>query len=577
MASPRKPPGYNRMMMQNRLEIEILTQRESACPRGKLLEVSLDLEGMSLKQLKEVLTRRFYDVNLMQAVSCIFDGITYTPVQDVGRDPAQNIRHWIELIRAIGTPSVNGVAMLGGIRQLSDAFVIKVAVPTELPALLHASIIHEYFIPTVGTNQLRAFNLGYSYVFGTFGCSTPGFDKKDVKTFCANPDTNQQYLVYERIDGDSWQQGCRTWTQADFIQNWLQLLNTLKVGELIKFNHNDLHYNNVLLRRLDSQISVPINIGGLTAYINTQIIPTMIDFGFSRIVHDNKVFGLYGFEYYGLDPLKYRPMYDVYRLLAVTLMELDRNNPALFDFAARFMEYFFRGYTITPGLIQSNPYIRYDDNSTIDQYVAWLLPRIPELMTVVTTTPFAPVLDCTKFSCQPSLDSALNTLGIKLDGQIISPRDLYDLVGQMAVAVSDPGLTAQIQQELITNGAVYIKQAGDMIKMVTDDQKKITDLAIKTQPPTPANLASLAEISDYLIRVRENLKILSKITSIINNPAFTQGVIDATTLDTLQRGYIMPIIKSTKSQQALVETEATTNKVVKDRLGEYLLTFNSLA
>ena len=108
----------------------------------------------------------------------------------------------------------------------------------------------------------------------------------------------------------------------DFIQVFLEVINSLSMAnEDFDYSHYDLHYQNVLIRRLISPIIIPYrkargtsNDDTGTNFMAIEFLATIIDFGYNHMKIGSYNFGRYGYSGVFKADESY-PMFDAYKFL----------------------------------------------------------------------------------------------------------------------------------------------------------------------------------------------------------------------------------------------------------------------
>lgn len=130
--------------------------------------------------------------------------------------------------------------------------------------------IHEAFIGLCAVNYLREVIPNFVYTYGIF--RNPCIFQKDSQC---------NYLMIELIPGQTWKKFIRTATVDQFLDTFLQICLSLKLAkEKYDFTHYDLHYENVIIKRLSDPIEIQYDLDNI---ISTSLVATIIDFGSSHI------------------------------------------------------------------------------------------------------------------------------------------------------------------------------------------------------------------------------------------------------------------------------------------------------
>ena len=314
------------------------------------------LDSINQFQQKHRLDERFYDPAFLRVVACSMKlGLTIDPQLTASK----YVKEYFTDPKQIAADSVEGVALLSGVKNNNSMFVIKAP---RNPG--NDNLLHEYFVAAggaftdlqgqpkfiIGTNWLRKVCLNYSQVLGAFRCSGPQIDPlgKTVRTWCSNdnPASFVNYVVYEKIDGPSMAKIGPTIDSTTYITSIIQLAYALEIGQTYNgFTHYDLHDENIILRPVTSktiagqpltEALIPFVMSEeLTVYVESTHVVTFIDYGMSHIQSPSPAaeklgaptehFGLYrkGFkEALGILPDAARPYYDLYKFLGFSLYTL---------------------------------------------------------------------------------------------------------------------------------------------------------------------------------------------------------------------------------------------------------------
>lgn len=348
-----------RMLLQMRREAAILVN-DATCNQD-LANSTKEKNGQELADqvdqlfTKSKLENEFYDPEFLRALSCVLRiGLTV----DRQLTASKYVKEFFTNQRKIGAESVDGVAMMTGVKGVDNMFIIKAPKNPRVD-----NLIHEYFVAAggafttlegipkkiIGTNWLRKFCPTYAQILGAFRCSPPEIDPltKTLREWCNtdNPSSFVNYVIYEKISGDDFRKNTRTMTAEHYIVSILQIAYALEIGQIHNgFTHYDLHYENVILRPVNinnrsEEALIPFVVSNTTTvYIQSPTVATIIDFGRSHIQspppaaeargEPTEHFGSFGGESYGAYPDKARPYYDIYKLLGFTLVEMGSSNPA---------------------------------------------------------------------------------------------------------------------------------------------------------------------------------------------------------------------------------------------------------
>lgn len=220
--------------------------------------------------------------------------------------------------------SSEGYAILSNFKSINDMVIIK----TSKTKKDNRGILFEYFIGTIGINKLRTLIPNFSYTLAIFKYNPLliGKDRKiDVKRFCKEDSEDTRfYVVYEKIKGIS---------MDDFVHNMiddndvhklltyiLQIAFALIIAQReIGYVHYDLHTDNIILRKLPSPRVIEYDIDGKTYRIETDAIPTIIDYGFSHFVYQGIPLGGKTMQKLGIIPTLTSKGFDLYKVIMYIL------------------------------------------------------------------------------------------------------------------------------------------------------------------------------------------------------------------------------------------------------------------
>lgn len=316
---------------------------------------------------KHRLNERFYDPAFLRVVGC---SMKLGLVVDQELTASKLVKDYFTDLKQIGAPSVEGIALLTGVKGNQSMFVIKAP---KRPGV--DNLLHEYFVAAggaftdlqgqpkfiTGTNWLRKVCLNYSQVLGAFRCSPPEVNPLSgkVRDWCNNdnPTSFVNYVIYEKIDGPSMAKAAPVINATTYITSIIQLAYALEIGQIYNgFTHYDLHHDNVILRPVTSSNQTTFNQSGgngtealipfvisekLTIYVESSHVVTIIDYGRSHIQSPAPAAEKIGaptehFGYqtnwsreFGIFPDVARPYYDLYKFLGFSLYEMyATKNPA---------------------------------------------------------------------------------------------------------------------------------------------------------------------------------------------------------------------------------------------------------
>ena len=251
------------------------------------------------------------DVDL--ELACMVDTINAAPINNFPPSRRERFRHWFTSLSQIGSPSVEGYAVLSSFSRDTKLFVIKT--PRD-PS--DDNLVHEALVGTFMARQCRLYVPNFMYVYGYTRCSPPVILQRQVVSQCTASDPAVGYLITENIrDSIPIREFVRVCDGATFMKVFVSLLNGLNVAfALFEYTHYDLHDGNVMIREFKQEVSIPIYNEHLevTGFLKSRYVPYIIDYGNSHIKVGDRHFGKIGLEVVGIGYTP-NPMYDVYKLL----------------------------------------------------------------------------------------------------------------------------------------------------------------------------------------------------------------------------------------------------------------------
>lgn len=226
-------------------------------------------------------------------------------------------------------------------KLLDKLFMIKVPVRTD------NNLIHEYFVGVYGTNKLRKYIPNFGYILGGFKCN----NEYEKGCSCLDPITSKynikiNYILYENLnDSISFKDYVSKCQPIDFLNKYLQVLYALhQANVLINFTHYDLHHENVILRKIESQsFLIPYMTENGKEYLNSDLISTIVDYSYSHINFNGENFGINNKLPYGVYPDRKHPLHDAYKLLLFSMHQmLLSSNMKCFKVASHILKFFNR-------------------------------------------------------------------------------------------------------------------------------------------------------------------------------------------------------------------------------------------
>lgn len=332
LAKANRTTFDNLIKTQRSEESKIIYETQSFCPIDKITDYTARAED-----IKQALEKGYGDGNILKALMCLNNSMVMFPKNKVGTQ--FKTRQFLEGLTQIGSESAFGYATKSGVKSVTgaagpdDLFVVKS--PRIINPKANSDQMHEYFVGVFGTNNLRDKIPNFAYVIGFFECSPPYIDnattvdpsanpkERKALTFCQNnsPDNLVNYLMYENIKNaksvkDFIKDGC---SAVQFANILTQIVLSLDLANReLDFSHYDLHWDNVLVKKLAEPIYIPYVVEGKTYYLLTDEVATIIDFGQSHIKYNGEDFGFNVAEG-GIMPNRSYAMNDIYKFIMFSL------------------------------------------------------------------------------------------------------------------------------------------------------------------------------------------------------------------------------------------------------------------
>lgn len=208
-----------------------------------------------------------------------------------------NISGLISNLVAISVNSAEGNVYSGGIQHIDKLIAVKYNKPTpELnieendPRSNH--ILHEFLIGTY-LNTFRKDTPNFVYTYNTMECLAPSNPiKGSVNQICKNGEKYAQHIILEYIEGETLGELLPRLSVSELGKIFLCIFCSLEiVNSGIGFNHYDLHAGNIIIRKENRPVSFKYLLpNGETVLVNTQYVPVIVDYGFSRIAVNSSIY-----------------------------------------------------------------------------------------------------------------------------------------------------------------------------------------------------------------------------------------------------------------------------------------------
>lgn len=193
----------------------------------------------------------------------------------------------------------------------ADLFVndipLVIKFPQEDDRMEKIDFMKEYILGK-SINKLRQITPSFMYTFSLFGCGLESSTKKICTTKESLP-----LLILEKVNGKSMAKFILkpNTTFEEWLKIYVQVLLNLEIAQkLYKFNHNDLHQENVMISKEKQPITYSFNSETKTYKVTTDTFPVLIDFGYSGM-------DVYGKHVKGINigqafPPEFTTCYDMY-------------------------------------------------------------------------------------------------------------------------------------------------------------------------------------------------------------------------------------------------------------------------
>lgn len=341
------------------------TDVETSLRREKTLFEGLTPHCNNIKKLPRINTNQvknlFYDPMVMEQALCAIDKKILSN-SAIAMEKIYLHSANISVITEDETKATMKVKLDG---DSDDMMVLKAPKKTT-----DVDLIHEILVGLCGLNNLRKFIPNFAYIYGGFKCNTPLIGENKV-TICPTEGSSVHYAIYENINPSiTLTQFIKTCSIREFLNIYVQICFALLKAEAIcEFTHYDLHTDNVLIRKLNRDMTIRY---GKYSYLKTSNVATIIDFEFAHIrLSDGSHLGRKGYEHFFVDSQDSHTLGDAYKLLMFCGYELrthSKNAPLM-----KLLNYLFRFFNKTES------YIECLDKNRNNYYVIPKISQSPKL------------------------------------------------------------------------------------------------------------------------------------------------------------------------------------------------------
>jgi len=309
-----------RMKDQTRREEEIMNQKPP-CSLAVLKSLKINIADLKTTRLVELINKQFYDPMIMKAIMCLTETIFFSDDTNETIRYNERIKDWLQDLKQIGEPSVEGVALRASIKgskknvMESNIFIIKAPQDPN-----NSDLLHEMFVG-FQLNKLRGQIPNFAYIFGGFKCSPPIIDAetKKVIAWCENTKNVVNYVAYENVQPSvPMSNYVKKSTFEQFCNRLLQVCYCTDFAyQKIDYTHYDLHDGNVLDRKTEfSRFYIPyFTDNDKIEYLLTDGIATVIDYGITHVKYEGIGYGDYLRQDFQVFPDRSFPISDLYKFL----------------------------------------------------------------------------------------------------------------------------------------------------------------------------------------------------------------------------------------------------------------------
>ena len=428
---------------QQKNDEESYIMKTNICPVNQLEYLRDHINNIDVNKFKELVHDHFYDPAVMKEAMCISNSIFYLKPANPGSfETNDRIREWIQNLKQIGEPSIEGYAMNASLvnnnEAANDIFVLKA--PQDP---LTDNLIHELFIG-LHLDDLRQYVPNFAMVNGGFKCTSPVIDtNKKVVSWCLNTNSSVNYVMYENIQ-PSVPLG-KYVANVSFIQaldKYMQVLYALKTAlKKYDYTHYDLHAENVLVWDVDpsNNISIPYYTEkNKIEYLTTDKIAMIIDYGFNHINVNGKHYGIYDRVAYGVNPDRSFPAYDAYKLLMWIVYRMATAGNMEYKKFEPIFRYFNRTDSFEQALSDqaqisfSLPYNRETAAISLDDYLRYIREKVPDVNQIVTEMkPSNRIIGCDGTDICMTQGQVVEMLNINKPITVSTVFQFYDVVSRL--------------------------------------------------------------------------------------------------------------------------------------------------
>lgn len=333
--------------LQPNLEVD-----EERLENLKLRLGELTDETEYLNPLDGQLTTRskvFAELEVLDALFCTYDiaALFGESIPDHLADDIKTVLHRLH-------HSENGIISWEGLRRLVEDPINQTAyrsveifsLKTSKPQY-EQQLLHELFVMLLYTNRLRRLIPNFQLAYASLNLQRPQIAIADCVGICpCNTSQTVDYLLLEKLKGITMTEALKSCTVEDYLSWIIQLSLAIEMGVIhCGFTHNNLHTDNVIIRKLDFMTSIRYFHRNRLYLLKTSTLAVMVNFELAHVKHkydgvvnpdeaarasfvvnQSEHFGAVGFSHLGIYHNETRPFYDLYKVIMWSLKILQKHN-----------------------------------------------------------------------------------------------------------------------------------------------------------------------------------------------------------------------------------------------------------
>jgi len=301
-----------RIPVSKRVENLLRKNRQNVIERfsnEEITKILLNLDNIDEDFLYSQLINEWDNIYLLKFIEDLFD-IIYMYSQKSG-NVEETYRYYLHVEKILGQ-GAQGIVSAGDFNTDSKNKNPLFAIKNTKDVQNTDDLIREYVVG----RELDKFNDPvFTRMYSLFPCSHVLSVNKEPVSFCQ---TNKEYSIgFQLLQGKPLKDVALTTGEFEII--FIILLSSLYKSSKYQFTHNDLHNENVFVRKLDKPVLVEVELPGSSiTYIKTNYFPYILDYGLARIVTKEGSIHPRGYEEFGVRDV-YAPMHDIFKFLFFTL------------------------------------------------------------------------------------------------------------------------------------------------------------------------------------------------------------------------------------------------------------------